>query len=127
MSETRVDETTVREIFGAIDRMDADGWLAHFTEDASFRFGNAEPAVGKQAIKEAVVGFWSTIQGLRHDMIGIWRGEWEAGEVVSVEAIIVYTRKDDSVVEIPATSTLRLEGDLIKDWRIFMDVSPLFA
>lgn len=127
MSETRVDETTVRQIMAAVDEMDADGFTSYFTEDGSFRYANAEPVVGRQAIGEAVEGFWSMIKGLRHDIIGIWTGEWEHGDVFSVEAVTVYTRKDDSTVGIPVTSTLRMEGNLVKDWRIFQDLAPLFA
>ena len=127
MSETKVDEAAVRRIMGTVDEMDSGGFTANFTGDGSFRYGNAEPVVGRQAIGEAVEGFWSMLGGLRHDIIGIWRGEWEHGQVFSVEAITVYERKDGSEVGIPVTSTLRMQGDLVKDWRIFQDLAPLFA
>jgi hypothetical protein len=48
--------------------------------------------------------------------------------VKSVEAEIVYTRKDGSrTPPLPSTSTIRLKGDLIQDYRIFMDLAPLFS
>ncbi len=127
MSETKVDETTVRQIMATVDEMKADEFSSCFTEDGSFRYANAEPVVGRQAIGEAVEAFWSMLGGLRHDIVGIWRGEWEHGDVFSVEAVTVYTRKDGSTVGIPVTSTLRMEGTLVKDWRIFQDLAPLFA
>ena len=126
MSEMRVDETTVRRILATVDEMKADEFSSCFTEDGSFRYANAEPVHGRQAIAEAVEQFWSMIKGLRHDVIGIWRGEWEHGDVFSAEAVTYYTRHDSSVVGIPVTSTLRMEGDLVKDWRIFQDLAPLF-
>jgi hypothetical protein len=47
--------------------------------------------------------------------------------VRSVEAEVTYTRKDGTLTQaLPATSTLRMEGDRIKDYRIFADISPLF-
>jgi hypothetical protein len=48
--------------------------------------------------------------------------------VKSVEAEVIYARKDGTrTPPLPVTSTLRLQGDLIKDYRIFMDVAPLFV
>lgn len=127
MHETKADEATVRQIFATVDEMKAEEYLDYFTEDGSFRYANAEPVVGRAAIRESLDGFWSMIKGLRHDIIGIWRGEWEGGDVYSVEAVTVYTRLDGSEVGIPVTSTLRMEGDRVKDWRIFQDLAPLFA
>lgn len=127
MSETKADETTVRRMMAAVDEMNTEAFTSGFTEDASFRYANNEPVVGRQAIGEAVEAFWAMLGGLRHDIIGVWRGEWEHGEVFSFEAVVVYTRKDGSTVGIPATSTLRMEGNLVKDWRIFQDLAPLFA
>ncbi len=128
MSETKVDEGTVRRILATVDEMDSGAFTSHFTEDGSFRYANAEPVVGRQAIGESVEVFWAMLGGIRHDIIGIWRGDWEHGQVFSVEAMTIYTRKDGTTtVEIPVTSTLRMEGNLVKDWRVFQDLAPLFA
>jgi ketosteroid isomerase-like protein len=127
MKREQVDEPNMRAMYALVDRMDPDELVSCFTEDGSFRFGNAEPVVGRSAIREAVAAFFSTIDGMRHDITGIWRGKWEQGEVYSVEAEVSYTRKDGSEVKLPVTSTLRIKGDLVQDWRVFMDVSPLYA
>jgi hypothetical protein len=74
-----------------------------------------------------MVVFFSTIKGLRHEVVGVWEGEWERGDVYSVETEVTYTRKDDAVVSnLPATSTMRMYGDRIQDWRIFADISPVY-
>jgi len=127
MQGVRLGEADVRAMFATVDRMDPEGVANCFTEDGSFRFGNAEPAVGRSAIREAQVAFFSTIDGLRHDIEGIWVGEWERGEVYSVEARGTYRRKDGSEVSLPVTSTLRMSERLVHDWRVFMDISPLYA
>jgi hypothetical protein len=58
----------------------------------------------------------------------MWFGSWEEGEVVSVESEITYTRLDGGrLAPLPATTTLRLKQGLVKDFRVFMDPSPLFA
>jgi hypothetical protein len=118
----------VVDLFRAVDALDAATFAKAFTKDGTFRFGNAQPAVGRQQIEEALSGFFSIIGGLRHEVTGVWSGTWEGGDVKSVESAVTYTRKDATVTDaIPATSTLRMRGDLIRDYRIFADISPLFA
>lgn len=127
MGVTELDRWVV-DLFRAIDSMDASTFAKAFAEDGSFRFGNSEPAVGREQVERSVSGFLSMIGGLSHEITGVWSGSWEGGEVKSVEAEVTYTRKDGTRTRaLPVTSTLRMEGDRIKDYRIFMDVSPLFA
>lgn len=121
-------ETWVSHLFASIDAMDADAFVAHFADDAVFRFGNGEPAQGRAAVREALAGFFGAIGGLHHVVTGVWRGEWERGPVLSVETAVTYTRADGSQTPtLPATSTLRLEDGVIQDYRIFVDAAPLFA
>ena len=127
MSVTVLDQWVVN-LFDAIDSMDAPTFARAFTEDGAFRFENSEPAVGRTQVEESLSGFFSMINGLSHEISGVWSGSWEGGEVKSVEAEVTYTRKDGTRTEaLPVTSTARMQGDRIKDYRIFMDVSPLFA
>ena len=71
----------------------------------------------------------ATCQRASHgEGVTVWSGRWEGAAVKSIEAVVTFTRKDGTVTRpLPVTSTLRMRGDLIKDYRIFMDVSPLFA
>ena len=40
---------------------------------------------------------------------------------------MTYTRKDGSTVTVPVTTIYRGPGDLIDDYRIYIDLAPLFA
>jgi len=62
----------VAQVFADIDALDADKFVAHLTPDVAFRFGNADPVIGRAAVKEAVVGFWATIDGLTHHTRNVW-------------------------------------------------------
>ena len=62
----------VAGVFADIDAFDPDKFVAHLTEDVVFRFGNAEPAVGRAAVREAVAGFFTTIDGLRHHVLNVY-------------------------------------------------------
>jgi hypothetical protein len=118
----------VGELFRAVDALDAQAFAHKFAEDGSFRFGNAPPVVGRRHIAESVAGFFAMFRGIRHEIVGVWSGAWEGGDVASAETLVVYTRHDGTLTAaIPATSTLRMQGGLIEDFRIFADVSPLFA
>jgi hypothetical protein len=118
----------VTDLFGAVDALDAAAFAQKFAEQGSFRFGNALPVVGRREIEESVAGFFSTLGGIRHEIVGVWSGAWEGGDVTSVEALVVYTRHDATLTDpIAATSTLRMQDGLIRDFRIFADISPLFA
>jgi hypothetical protein len=124
---TVLDQSVV-DLFRAIDSMDAPTFVKAFAADGSFRFGNSEPAVGREQVEQNVSGFFSMIGGLSHEITGVWSGNWAGGEVKCVEAEVTYTRKDGTRTPVlPVTSTIRMEADRIKDYRIFMDASPLFA
>jgi ketosteroid isomerase-like protein len=121
-------DQTVVDFFRAVDSMDVAAVTEAFTEDGTFRFGNNAPAAGRLHVEQAVGGFFSMIGGLTHDLIGTWSGTWDGGEVTSIETTVTYTRKDGSRTEpLPATTTLRMNGDRIQDLRIFMDIAPVFA
>ena len=118
----------VLDFFRTVDAMDASTVAKAFAEDGVFQFGNSDPAVGRERVEQNVSGFFSMIGGLSHEITGVWSGSWEGGEVKSVEAEVTYIRQDGTRTEpLPVTSTLRMEGQRIKDYRIFMDVAPLFA
>ena len=118
----------VTDLFHAVDALNATAFAERFTEDGTFRFGNAPAVAGRRQIEESVAGFFSMIGGLKHEIVGVWSGAWEGGAVTSVETTVTYRRKDATVTDaIPVTSTLRMQGDLIADFRVFADISPVFA
>lgn len=113
----------VTEMFASIDAMDADKFASYLTPDGRFQFGNAEPCVGRAATRDGVAAFFSSINGLRHTITGYW----QQGDVVIVELSIDYTRKDGKVVTLPCANIFRMDGVLVRDYRIFMDVAPIYA
>jgi ketosteroid isomerase-like protein len=110
-------------IFADIDAFDPDKFVAHLTEDVVFRFGNAEPAVGKAAVKEAVAGFFSTIDGLTHHIVNVW----DVGDISIAQINVEYVRKDGKHVTLPNADILTYDGDLVSNWQIYIDVAPVFA
>jgi ketosteroid isomerase-like protein len=112
-----------RAIFAAIDSRDPDKFVAHLTEDVVFRFGNAEPAVGRAAVREAVAGFFSSIGGLTHHILKLY----EDGDVTIAQIDVEYVRTDGKHVTVPNADILTWDGDLVGNWQIYIDVTPVFA
>jgi ketosteroid isomerase-like protein len=107
----------------AVDGMDPDEFAAMLTQDATFTFGNADPARGRQAIQDAVAGFFGSIRALHHEKIQ----EWEGADDVVTEGCVSYTRHDGSAITLPFVNVLRLDGELVRDYRIYVDIAPLYA
>jgi ketosteroid isomerase-like protein len=111
-------------IWDDVDRMDADAWAAYLAPDAVMRFGNADPVHGREACRDALAAFFGQIGGLRHEVID----RWQDGRATITEIRVTYTRKDGRDVTVPAVTIFRTgDADLIVDYRIFVDQSPLFA
>lgn len=108
-------------LFATIDRKDADGFVSFFTKDACFRFANAPVISNKENIRDAVTLFFSNIKSLRHRILAVWEQE----NVVICEGEVTYTLHTGREVEIPFVDIFRMDRDLIKDYRIYMDISPI--
>jgi ketosteroid isomerase-like protein len=113
----------VAKAFADIDSFDPDKFAAHLTPDVTFRFGNADPVTGREAVREAVAGFFSTIDGLAHHI----RNTWEVGDTVIAQIDVEYLRKDGKSVITPNADILVYDGDLVRDWQIYIDVAPVYA
>jgi ketosteroid isomerase-like protein len=113
----------VRAIFADIDSFDPDKFVAHLTDDVVFRFGNGEPAVGRAAVREAVAGFFTTIDGLTHQVHNVW----DIGETSVAQIDVEYLRKDGKRVTVPNADILTFDGDLVRHWQIYIDLAPVFA
>ncbi len=106
-----------------IDSMDPDAFANLMTPEGSFRFGNMPPVIGRAAIAETVRNFWSMIKGSEHEVVNFWEGN---GTVVWQGAVL-YTRKDDRKVPVNFCNVFYMDGELIKDYLIYIDNGPLFA
>lgn len=111
-------------VFALVDKRDADGFAALFAPDGRFVFGNADPIVGPAAIAAAVGAFFAGIDGLRHEI----RNRWESGADTVAELVVEYDRQDGGAVRVPAVTIFTRDGaGLVTDYRIYVDLAPLFA
>lgn len=103
--------------------MDSDNFAQFLTDDATFQFGNAQPVKGKRNVRDAVAAFFSSINGIGHKLLGTW----QIDDFVFVQGEVSYTRKDDKVVTVPFLNLFKMNGPLVSQYMIYIDVSPLYA
>lgn len=115
----------VHNYFKVVDTLDADEIATHFTDDGKFRFSNQPPAMGRQAVRDALAHFFTTIQAMHHEKVGLWIGE--DGNSAVWETDVIYTRKNGTQITLPCASILRSRNDQIYDFRMNMDISPVYA
>lgn len=115
--------TLLRRIVASDERLDGIGFGEVLTDDASFRFGSGPATTGKANIVPLVTGFLSQLKAFRHELFVAW----ESPGMLAYEAQVTYLRHDDRTVVLPYANVLRLRGALIHDYRIYIDIAPLFA
>ena len=121
-----VDEAKHRlldDLFASIDEKNVERFLRFLTDDATFRFGSAEPVNGHAQIHEAVEGFLATIAGCKHVLGTIIADD---GTLVC-EGEVTYTRHDGTEITLPFASIFEFEGDFIAHYKIYADAGPLYA
>src|SRR4051794_29966101 len=110
-------------LFADIDSMEPERFAQHLSHDVVMTFGNGGPVVGRDVVRDAWAGFCADLRGVSHELVE----QWSQGPATIVEARVTYTRADGSRVTVPVVTIYRAAGELIDDYRIFIDLAPLFA
>lgn len=116
-------ETLIQRYFEAVDAMDLETFKSMHSNNARVIFANFPPAEGPEQIAGAIGSFWSTIGGLKHNVVNRWDNPDES----ILEVAVDYRRKDGRSVRLPCVSILKPEGDKVGELRVFIDVAPIYA
>ena len=111
------------KLFAAIDAMDAESFVSFLGEDCTFRFGSSPSVTGREGIRASVEDFFSMFATLRHDLRRVITDD--NGTVCEGE--VTYTRHDGSQITLPFCNVFQTESGLISVYRIYIDMSPMFA
>ena len=123
MTVSEAHRSLLRDLFAAIDACDGERFVSYLTPGAEFRYGSAPAVLGREAIREAVEGFFSTIAGLSHTL----NFTVSDGDALVCEGEVTYTRKDGSKLTLPFANVLRTEDGQFSSYRIYIDIGPLYA
>jgi len=113
----------LEKLFATIDAKDAAAFAEFLTEDAVFRFGNGEPARGRDAVREAVAQFFAGVKGLEHAI----HESWTVPGAVVMHGQVTYTRHNGSRLTVPFANVLKLDGTRVRDYLVFADASALWS
>jgi ketosteroid isomerase-like protein len=118
--------TLVPAIFDAIDRGDLDTVGGILADNAEIFFGNTGPIHGRQAFAELYAQFMGTIAAVRHELHELWQAREDAAVWIA-RLTVHYRTKGGSAVSLPCCNVFRFRGDVISEYRVYMDITPVFA
>ena len=110
-------------LFATVDSKNATDFAEYFTEQGRFVYGSSEPVEGKQAICAYVEGFFGSLESIKHTIFDAW----VIADKIFVELEVTYGLKDGRWFTLPAFDLFKMEGELIKDYLIYVDPTPMLA
>jgi ketosteroid isomerase-like protein len=113
----------VRGVFAALDAKDPAAVTAQMTDDVRMRLGNADFVEGKAEFLEATEAFVASIEAIRHQITAMW----SLDDVVIAELDVHYQRLDGKEVMLPCCNVFRLRDGLVSDYRVYLDIGPVYA
>jgi len=113
----------IKNMYALVDAMDSAGLAAMMTGDGVFRFANMPVVKGREAIKSFLDNFFQSIKGIAHDQLE----DWKIGDIRFATGRVSYTRHDDSKLQAPFSVILKMQGDQVDEYLIFVDASELYA
>ena len=113
----------VREIFAAFDAKNVSALAALMTEDVRLRLGNAEVVEGQSAFVEAVHAFYDSVAAFRHDVLHVWSD----ADALIAELEVHYKRLDGGEITLPCCNVFRLRDGSVSDYRVYIDITPVYA
>ncbi len=112
----------INKLTESIDSKDSQSFVSFLTDDCTFTFGNAEPAIGKEAIFNAVEGFFNSIDSLSHTI----EDYCECNDRIIYYGTVTYKRHNGSYLSVKYCNYFKLRENLIAQYNIFIDISQLY-
>jgi ketosteroid isomerase-like protein len=112
-----------RIIFASFDAKDVATLASVVSDDVRMRLGNAPEAQGKTAFVDGVRTFVGSVAAFHHHVENVWHD----GDALIAQLEVGYTRHDGKEVTLPCCNVFRIRDGLLVDYRVYMDISPVYA
>ena len=112
-----------RGVMSAVDRLDADAFVAHLSENAWLRIGSAPAVVGREAVRATFARLFAGLRAIDHEVTGEWREE----DTLIVEAEVTYTPRAGDAVTLPVATVFRRRDGVAYRCQLFGDFTSLGA
>jgi ketosteroid isomerase-like protein len=116
----------IMDVFTSMDAGDVDAMVAHMTDDVSTQFGNQPQVYGKTAFRALFEQVGQAIKGLHHEVLDLFHAV-EDFDVWVVRLRVSYQLLDGRTVTLPCCNVFRMRGDLICEYRVYMDIGPVLS
>lgn len=113
----------IEKLGKTIDAKDSEGFANFLTEDGIFRFGNQPEVRGRQATRDYVARFFTMIKSSQHEIINLL----EKDDKIIWQGRVTYTRLDANKVTVNFCNIFYMKKDMIDQYLIYIDNTPLFA
>lgn len=123
MTTAAAPDAMVATMCAAVDAGDAELFGSFFATDATYRFGNAEPLRGRDAVVAATAGAADSLPWVRHTVDQVAH----VGDQLFCRFTIETAGPDGSTVAMPCVTVIWLAGGEIVDYRVHMDLAPAFG
>lgn len=112
----------IKDMYRVVDAMEGAKLAGMMTENGIFRFANIPGVEGREAITAFLDSFYQSIKKIAHSQLE----DWQVDDVRFATGIVSYTRHDNSSLSVPFSVILKMQGDLIHEYLIFVDTSELY-
>jgi ketosteroid isomerase-like protein len=109
-------------IFAAFDAKDVAALADLVTDDVRLQIGNAEVVNGKAEFAEALSAFFASVAAFRHTVTDVWSDL----DAIIAELKVHYTRVDGTELTLPCCNVFRLRDGAVADYRVYMDITPVY-
>jgi ketosteroid isomerase-like protein len=116
----------IMNVFATMDTGDLDALVEHMTEDVTTQFGNQAEISGKAAFRALYTEFGQAISRLRHEVLDIWHAV-EDFDAWVVRLNVTYRLLNGKTVTLPCCNVFGMRGDLICEYRVYMDIGPVLS
>ena len=113
----------IKQTFLAGESMNVNNFVKFFTSDCRYKFSNFPEARGPQEIVDSSGEFLKRVESVKHNIIDYV----ENGDSIVIEMTVDYTMKNGKKYTLPCCDSIVVDGDKIKEMKIYMDSSILFA
>jgi ketosteroid isomerase-like protein len=114
----------IMDVFATMDSGDLDAMVEHMTDDVTTQFGNNAEICGKAAFRALFNQVGQAISGMHHDVVDLWHAV-EDFDVWVVQLSVSYRLLDGTTVTLPCCNVFRMRGDLVCEYRVYMDIGPV--
>jgi ketosteroid isomerase-like protein len=110
-------------IFAAFDAKDLAGLAALVTDDVRLQIGNAGVVNGRAEFTRDLEAFFPSVAGFRHTVTNMWSDV----DAVIAELSVHYTRLDGRELTLPCCNVFRIRDRAVADYRVYMDITPVYV